>query len=116
MPPPRLLLAIPVLPVLSIPETLAFYEGKLGFNRAIDSEDYAGVERDGLQIHFWLTGDPALPRASSCRLNVTGVDAFFDGEGDAPAEKPWGFRELTVVDPSGNTIILAEEIPGWVEE
>jgi hypothetical protein len=31
-------------------------------------------------------------------------------------EKPWGFREFSVVDPSGNLVIFAEEIPGWVEE
>jgi catechol 2,3-dioxygenase-like lactoylglutathione lyase family enzyme len=124
MPAPRLLLAIPVLPVGSIEETLIFFESKLGFRRHIDSDDYAGVERDGLQIHFWLCADPGLPKSSSCRLNVAGVDAFYAeclragvvAEGDAPAEKPWGFREFTVVDPSGNLVVFAEEIEGWVEE
>lgn len=124
MPAPRLLLAIPVLPVTSIEETLAFFETKLGFTRHIDSTDYAGVERDGLQIHFWLCADPELPKSSSCRLNVVAVDGFYDrcfraglvGEADVPAEKPWGFREFTVVDPSGNCVVFAEEIPGWVEE
>ena len=124
MPAPRLLLAIPVLPVGSIEETLVFFESKLGFRRHIDSDDYAGVERDGLQIHFWLCADPELPKRSSCRLNVAGIDAFYEGclragvvaEGDAPTEKAWGFREFTVVDPSGNLVVFAEEIEGWVEE
>jgi hypothetical protein len=121
---PRLLLAIPILPVLSIEETLEFFESRLGFNRHIDSDDYAGVERDGLQIHFWLCTDPELPKRSSCRLNVAGVDALYERwvrervvrEGEGPREQPWGFREITVVDPSGNCVVFAEEIPGWVEE
>lgn len=120
----RLLLTIPVLPVLSVEETLAFYEGRLGFRRYIDSKEYAAVELDGLQVHFWLCNDPNLPRNSSCRINVAGVDALYGrflasgvvtGE-DAPEEKPWGFREFAVKDPSGNVVWFAEEIPGWVEE
>jgi catechol 2,3-dioxygenase-like lactoylglutathione lyase family enzyme len=124
MPEARLLLTIPVLPVLSIEETLSFFESKLGFRRHIDSDDYAGVELDGLQIHFWLCTDASLPGNSSCRLNVSGVDAFYVRflaagvvkESDAPEEKPWGFREFAVVDPSGNLVWFAEEIPGWVDE
>jgi catechol 2,3-dioxygenase-like lactoylglutathione lyase family enzyme len=121
---PRLLLAIPVLPALSIEETLAFYEGRLGFRRYIDSTEYAGVELDGQQIHFWLCHDANVPENSSCRINVAGVDALYGrflaagvvGEDDAPEEKPWGFREFAVKDPSGNLVWFAEEIPGWVEE
>ena len=120
----RLLLTIPVLPVLSIEDTLAYYEGRLGFRRYIDSTEYAGVELDGLQIHFWQCNDANLPQNSSCRINVAGVDALYGrflaagvvGESDAPEEKPWGFREFAVKDPSGNLVWFAEEIPGWVEE
>ena len=120
----RLLLTIPVLPALSIEDTLAFYEGRLGFRRYIDSNEYAGVELDGLQVHFWLCHDAKLPQNSSCRINVAGVDALYGrflasgvvGEDDAPQEKPWGFREFAVKDPSGNLVWFAEEIPGWVEE
>ena len=121
---PRVLIGIPVLPVLRIEPTLEFFETKLGFRRHIDSDDYAGVERDGVQIHFWLCTDPELPKNSSCRLNVEGVDALFERcraagvlvDGDGVAEKPWGFREFTVVGPSGNLVVFAEEIEGWVEE
>ena len=121
---PRVLLAIPVLPALSIEQTLAFFESKLGFHRHIDSEDYAGVERDGMQIHFRLCADPGALQGSTCRLNVSGVDALHDRcvrEGvvaaeDGLGEQPWGFREFTVVDPSGNLVVFAEEIPGWVQE
>ena len=124
MPDPRLLLGIPVLPVLAIEPTLAFFESKLGFRRHIDSDDYAGVELDGVQIHFWLCVDAELPRSSSCRLNVVGVDAFHERcrreglvpDGSAPEEKEWGFREFSVTDPSGNLVVFAEEIPGWVDE
>lgn len=122
--PSRLLIAIPVLPVLSIEETLAFFESKLGFGRHIDSSDYAGVERDGIQIHFRLSPDATESLSSGCRINVAGVDELYERsvrEGivhpeGALEEKPWGFREFTIVDPSGNEVVFAEEIEGWVEE
>jgi len=120
----RLVLGIPVLPALDLEATLLFFESKLGFRRHIESGDYAGVERDGVQIHFWLCTDPSIPANSSCRINVSGVDHLYalcehtgiiHGKGRLEA-KPWGFREFSVVDPSGNLVILAEEIAGWVEE
>ncbi|HUC43633.1 MAG TPA: VOC family protein [Candidatus Sulfotelmatobacter sp.] len=119
-----LLLGIPVLPALDLEATLAFYEANLGFRRHIESEDYAGVERDGIQIHFRLCADPSLPKGSSCRINVSGVDHFYarcEPAGVVPPgggleAKPWGFREFSVVDPSGNQVVFAEEIAGWVEE
>ena len=119
-----LVLGIPVLPALDLEATLAFFESKLGFRRHIESEDYAGVERDGIQIHFWLCADPATPAGSSCRINVSDVDHFYarcepagivHPKGHLEA-KPWGFREFSVVDPSGNLVVFAEEIAGWVEE
>ena len=120
----KLLLGIPVLPSLDIGRTLVFYESKLGFKRHIESDDYAGVERDGVQIHFWLCRDAEIPANSSCRINVSGVDALHAAcaaegivhEKGGLAPKPWGFREFSVVDPDRNLVVLAEEIPGWVEE
>jgi catechol 2,3-dioxygenase-like lactoylglutathione lyase family enzyme len=121
---PRLVLGIPVLPALDLEASLAFYETKLGFRRHIESDDYAGVERDGVQIHLWLCDDRNLAEHTSCRINMTGIDTLYALCRDrsvvhpdaALEEKPWGFREFSVVDPSGNRVIFAEEIPGWVEE
>lgn len=120
----KLLQGIPVLPSLDLEATLDFYESKLGFRRHIESEDYAGVERDGVQLHFWLCRDATVPATTTCRINVTGVDALRAaclagvevGEVAQPEARPWGFREFSVTDPSGNVVVLAEEIPGWVEE
>ena len=121
---PRLLLGIPVLPATDLEASLDFFETKLGFRRHIESDDYAGVERDGIQIHLWLCGDRTVAENSSCRINMSGVDALYAQCRDLNVvhtkgeleEKPWGFREFSVVDPSGNVIVFAEEIPGWVEE
>lgn len=123
-PEPRLLAGIPVLPSLDLEASLDFYETKLGFRRNIESDDYCGVERDGIQIHFWLCREPELPENSSCRINMTGVDALHEEcraagivHPDGALEtKEWGFREFTVVDPHGNLVVFAEEVPGWVEE
>ena len=120
----RLIQGIPILPALDIEATLAFFESKLGFRRHIESDDYGGVERDGVQIHFWLYRDPAISRSSSCRINVTGVDELHAACAQAgivhPSaaleDKEWGFREFSIVDPNGNLIVFAEEIPGWVDE
>ena len=121
---PRLLQGIPVLPSTDLEASLSFYETKLGFRRHIDSDDYAGVERDGVQIHLWLCDDRSISERTSCRINMSGVDTLFAlcrdrGAVDPDAtieEQPWGFREFSVRDPSGNVVIFAEEIPGWVEE
>ena len=121
---PRLILGIPVLPSLDLDASLAFYETQLGFRRHIESDDYAGVERDGVQIHLWLCDDRNIAENTSCRINMTGIDTLYalcrDRDVVPPdaaiEEKPWGFREFSVVDPSGNLVIFAEEIPGWVEE
>ena len=120
----RLILGIPVLPALDLEATLSFFETGLGFRRHIESGDYAGVERDGVQVHFWLCTDPSIPKHSSCRINVSDVDHLYAScepagvvhPNGALEAKPWGFREFSVVDPSGNLVVLAEEIVGWVEE
>jgi hypothetical protein len=116
----RMLLAIPVLPVLSIEETLAYYEGRLGFRRYIDSNEYAGVELDGLQIHFWLCNDANLPQNSSCRINVAGVDALYGrflasgvvGEDDAPRRKAVGLPRVRGEGPQRQPRLVRGRDPG----
>lgn len=123
-PEPRLLTGIPVLPSLDLEATLEFFESKLGFRRHIESKDYCGVERDGIQIHFWLCADPELPKNSSCRINMTGVDDLYEDcrtagvvhPNGALDTKEWGFREFSVRAPDGNVVVFAEEVPNWVQE
>ncbi|NNL64996.1 MAG: VOC family protein [Myxococcales bacterium] len=114
----RIGFAIPVLPVLDIGEAVTFYRERLGFEVLFEYPAYAGFARDGVQLHVWCTEDPALPRSTSCRFQVSGIDAL-DAElgardvihpNGALAEKPWGFRELTVLDLCGNCLVFAEPL------
>ena len=108
--------AVPVLPSLDIEATLAFYAEKLGFATAFQYPGYAGVERDGVQIHFWRCEDPGLPGMSSCRVHLAGVDALYEEvqahgvvHPNGPlSDKEWGFREFTALDLVGNAVVFAE--------
>jgi hypothetical protein len=69
---------IPVLPALDLAKALEFYVEMMGFKMIIDLDDYAGVQRGAVQIHFWLTDDPQFPANSSCRIEVTGIDDLYN--------------------------------------
>jgi hypothetical protein len=64
--------AIPKLASLDIERTVAFFE-RLGFARKAAYPDYAIIERDGVEIHFWLCADPRIPKETGmpdcCRGN-----------------------------------------------
>lgn len=74
--------------------------------------DYGIVARDDVQIHFWLTDDTDIPKATSCRIDVAGVDQLYvemSASGvvhpNGPlTEQPWGLREFAVLDDDGNMI------------
>lgn len=109
--------AIPVLPAPDLLAALAFYIDRLGFVEIIETDDYAGVERDGVEIHFWRCDDEELPKVSSCRLEVSAIEVLYAELKEAGvvhpngalAQKPWGFLEFTVRDPFGNAIVFAQE-------
>lgn len=108
--------AIPVLASLDIEATLDFYAEKLGFRPVARHADYGIVERDDVQIHFWLTDDASVPKATSCRVDVTGIDQLYDEMSAAGVvhpngpltDQPWGLREFAVLDGDGNLITFAE--------
>lgn len=122
LPPTRLDSAVPKLASLNIERSLAFF-ARLGFSKAATYPDYGIVQRDGVQIHFWLCNDPQVPRATGCRINVEGIDALytqFSAEGvihpnDPLATKPWGLREFSVLDVDGNLVTFAEAAVQWFD-
>lgn len=108
--------AIPVLASLDLEATQRFYATRLGFDPLFTYPDYAISARDGVQVHFWLTDDPAAPTITSCRIDVTGIDALY-AEMEAAGvvhpngplqEQPWGFKEFAVLDSDGNLIKFGE--------
>jgi uncharacterized glyoxalase superfamily protein PhnB len=110
---PALVAATPVLPSLNIARTVAFYCGTLGFEEVHAAPgEYAIVERGPVELHFWHTEDAELPKASGCRIQVTGIDALYSHchaagvvHPNAPlVTKPWGTREFAILDPDGNCL------------
>jgi catechol 2,3-dioxygenase-like lactoylglutathione lyase family enzyme len=107
--------AVPKLASMDIQRSIAFYE-KLGFAESAYYPDYGIVEQDGVQIHFWLCTDPAVPKATGCRINVSGVDELFATysklgvihPNDPLTLKPWGLREFSILDVDGNLVTFAE--------
>ena len=107
--------AIPKLASMDIQRSIAFYE-KLGFTQFAHYPDYAIVAQDGVQIHFWLCTDPAVPKATSCRINVSSIDELFASysklvvihPNNPLTLKPWGLREFSILDVDGNLVTFAE--------
>lgn len=113
--PPRLVTAIPKLASLNIERSLAFFE-RLGFERRGSYPEYGIIERDGVQIHFWLCIDARIPKETGCRIAVEGIEQLFETFSAAGiihpngslALKPWGVWEFSILDPDGNLVTLQQ--------
>ena len=106
--------AVPVLPAKSVAAAVAFYRDQLGFAQLFDMGNYAGIGRDGVEFHLYETQDKPV----IARINVDGIDALHSSVpkdamlADEPLEtKPWGLRQFGVVDPTGNRITFAQQLP-----
>ncbi len=107
----------PILPSRDLDATRAFWD-RLGFRDAGERhDDYLILARDGVELHFfrWPDHDPSQCYVGAY-LRVSGPDAL-DTEWGAlnlsetgiprlirVEDKPWGMRELAVIDPNGNLI------------
>ncbi len=113
----------PILPSRDIDATEAFWR-RLGFATVYkDSAGYLLMRREAAEVHFWLNPrlDPAGNDAGAY-LRPDDIDAL-DLEWAAlglPAagvprlvraeDKPWGMRELALVDADGNLIRAGQEL------
>ncbi len=114
----------PILPSRDLDAAEAFW-ARLGFATVYkDSAEYLLMRREGAEIHFWLNRElqPARNDAGAY-LRPSDIDAL-DAEWGAlglPAsgaprlvraeDKPWGMRELALVDADGNLIRAGQELP-----
>jgi hypothetical protein len=114
--PVRFLAAIPKLAALNIERSLAFFES-LGFVRGGRSyPGYGIVERDGVQLHFWLCQDARIPTETACRVTVEGIEQLFHAYSEKGVihpngsleVKPWGVWEFSILDPDGNLITFQQ--------
>ena len=111
--------AVPILASLDIRVTVAFYVDRLGFacrHEAVG--EYAILQRDGIEIHFWPCDDPDIAANTACRVGVTGIDALYEEYAERRVLRPdcvvrstpWGTREFEVFDPHGNLITFHERL------
>lgn len=114
----------PVLPCRDVSASVAFYVDRLGFTRlfqdAPEQPRYAGVGRDGVEIHLqWH--DPAewerverpmlrfvVPRVESLfeEYRLAGV---FHGQ-TALRDTGWGTREFAFYDPDRNGLTFYRDL------
>ena len=115
----------PVLPVKSVTEAIFYYTQKLGFKLAFkdegDDPKYAGITRDGIEIHLqWhdeKEWEDAIDRPL-LRIYVEDVDALFDEyktqdvfhENTRLRDTAWGTREFGVYDISSNGLIFYRDL------
>ena len=115
----------PILPARSLDENRVFYE-KLGFvswNKWRGQLAYEIFSRGHLVIHFFAESE-LIPgeNDTSCYWRVRDADRLYQefarldlpSEGiprlTEPVDQPWGMREFTLVDPSGNLVRVGHDL------
>lgn len=112
-----ILAAVPILAFLYKDETVSFYR-LLGFEVNDVWEDYLITCRDGVDIHLWKCQDPEIPKNTGCYVRVSDIEALYQEckmlnvihpNGDLE-DKPWGMRQFSVLDNSGNLLHFGQEL------
>ncbi|WP_421956601.1 bleomycin resistance protein [Polaromonas sp.] len=110
----KVLSTVPILASLDLAESIAFYTGKLGFVLMAQMEGYAILGRDGCEIHFYACDNALIAENTACYVRTPDTDALYEefrGRGTTvgpPEVRPWGMRELYVLDPHGNLLKFGE--------
>lgn len=115
----------PVLPVKDVVEALKFYVNRLGFKIAFadDSKEpyYAGIIRDGIEIHLqWHHAkewEHAVDRPM-LRIVTENIDALFEEyrvqgvfhKNTSLKETAWGTREFAFYDPYKNGLTFYRDL------
>ena len=106
-----------ILPVGDLTEAMAFYEG-LGFEVETYDSGYAWVRHGGGEILHLQVAPGLRPDANhaSCYLHVQDADAWhaawreFGVTVGQLTDRPWGMREFSLTDPSGNLIRIGHNL------
>jgi len=104
----------PELPATDLRASTQYYVERMGFTLAVEMQDYAIVERDGVAIHLF---QDAAREQTPVGIHIFTHDleelfAEFEAGGakiTQPIEqKPWGNREFRVKDEFGNELKFTE--------
>lgn len=112
--------AVPILNVRNVPASIAYYIDKLGFTKEWDwgsPPSFACVFRDAVRI-FLCEGGQGGP-GTWMSIAVQDVDALYEDYRrrgakirQAPANFPWGMREMNVEDLDGHRFRMGGEATG----
>jgi catechol 2,3-dioxygenase-like lactoylglutathione lyase family enzyme len=113
----------PLLPARDIPDTEAFWQ-RLGFHTVYDDADYLLMKREGAEVHFFRHAelDPSkCDHGAYLRpFDINALDSEWAALGlpaagiprlERASDKPWGMRELALLDLNGNLIRAGQELP-----
>lgn len=127
---PRLESVQPVLPVRDLTAAIGFYVGRLGFELAFaDSPNdpgYAGVRRDGVELHLQWHASEEWDRVERPHLRfvVPDVEALFEEYAEQGVfhehtelrRTDWGTREFAFYDPDMNGLTFYRDLVGAERE
>jgi catechol 2,3-dioxygenase-like lactoylglutathione lyase family enzyme len=110
----------PKLPTRNPEATKAFYSEKLGFTLIGDYGDYLLLQRENVEIHFFLH-QTLVPQENygQVYIRVQEIESLYkafqkagiDIHPNAPLQrKPWGQREFSLLDPDFNLLTFGEEM------
>jgi lactoylglutathione lyase len=116
-----------ILYVRDLDRAVAFYQDAVGLPLRLRRPGYAEFATANLKFALYersllpgLVGEEAAGRgpASETLFLVPDVDAEAERLGRAgltilsgPTDRPWGHRTVHLLDPDGNVVELAQEIP-----
>lgn len=113
----------PVLPSQDVRAAVEFYVRRLGFELAFqDAEEvtYAGVRRDGVELHLQWHDPQEWSRTERpmLRFVVADIDALFEEwkdkgvfhENTSLRGTPWGTREFAFYDLDGNGLTFYVDV------
>lgn len=112
-----MLSVVPIIPARDLEATARWYSDHLGFVVVHVEAEYAIVERDGVEVHFWgPSGVEPHESMMMYRIGVRGIETLYGACGqagivhpNAPLErKHWGTDEFAVGDCDGNLLTFFE--------
>lgn len=130
---PKLTQTIPALPVRDMPQAVAFYRDRLGFQVLHHDGGFAVLCRDEAVLHLWESSDETwreradvarrpvstgaesfIAGTASCRVMTEGVDELFEElraqdvlhpvSRDGVDDTDFGTREFAALDLDGNLV------------
>lgn len=111
-----LLKTVPVLPVVSITESVAFYTYQLGFS-CISLGDYAILKCKEVEIYLVITNTKRSFEPGSCYIFTDDIECLYAdccGKGlidkmGKLVSKPRGLMEFSIRDNNGNLIHFGQK-------